>query len=128
LAHALSSTPEEAAPGPIACSTRRSPPICAGINNIYIGNQAAGNESQTIRIGTAQAQTFVAGIANAGVNDATVMIDTITGQLGVVISSGRYKQDMAPMGNRREKVLQLRPVTFAYKEDAHGVTHYGAYR
>jgi hypothetical protein len=29
------------------------------------------------------------------------------------------------MGTRSEKVLQLRPVTFAYKEDAHGVTHYG---
>jgi len=30
-----------------------------------------------------------------------------------------------PMGNRSEKVLDLRPVTFAYKDDARAVTHYG---
>jgi len=29
------------------------------------------------------------------------------------------------MGNRSEKVLDLRPVTFAYKDDARTVTHYG---
>ena len=29
------------------------------------------------------------------------------------------------MGTRSEKVLDLRPVTFAYKDDARAVTHYG---
>jgi Chaperone of endosialidase len=29
------------------------------------------------------------------------------------------------MGNRSEKVLDLRPVTFAYKDDAGAVMHYG---
>ena len=29
------------------------------------------------------------------------------------------------MGTRSEKVLDLRPVTFAYKDDAKGTTHYG---
>ena len=29
------------------------------------------------------------------------------------------------MGTRSEKVLELRPVTFAYKDDARKVTHYG---
>ena len=29
------------------------------------------------------------------------------------------------MGNRSEKVLDLRPVTFAYKDDARAITHYG---
>jgi Chaperone of endosialidase len=97
-----------------------------GNNNIYIGNQGASVESQTIRIGTAQAQTFVAGIANATVgNAATVIIDTTTGQLGIPLSSARYKQDIVPMGSRSEKVLDLRPVTFAYKDDARAITHYG---
>ena len=36
-----------------------------------------------------------------------------------------YKRDIAPMGTSSEKVLDLRPVTFAYKEDAQHVTHYG---
>ena len=96
-----------------------------GNNNIYIGHQGAGNESQAIRIGTAQAKTFIAGITGAIVSGTTVEIDTTTGQLGVVPSSARYKQDIASMGTRSEKVLQLRPVTFAYKEDVHGITHYG---
>jgi len=54
-----------------------------------------------------------------------VIIDTTTGQLGIPLSSARYKQDIAPMGNRSEKVLDLRPVTFAYKDDARAITHYG---
>ena len=29
------------------------------------------------------------------------------------------------MGTRSEKVLDLRPVTFAYKDDAQAITHYG---
>jgi hypothetical protein len=68
--------------------------------------QGAGDESQTIRIGTAQSHTFMAGINTATVSDATVMIDTETGQLGIPFSSARYKQDIAP-------------VTFAYSDDAH---------
>jgi hypothetical protein len=100
--------------------------LTTGNNNIFIGNQGAGDESQTIRIGTAQSSTFIAGIANAAVgNAATVIIDTTTGQLGVPLSSARYKQNIAPMGNRSEKVLDLRPVTFAYKDDARATTHYG---
>jgi hypothetical protein len=98
--------------------------LITGNNNIFIGNQGAGNESQTIRIGTAQGQTFIAGINTASVGGATVMVDG-NGQLGVAFSSARYKQDIAPMGTRSEKVLDLRPVTFAYKDDARAVTHYG---
>ena len=100
--------------------------LTSGDNNIYVGNQGAGVESQTIRIGTAQAQTFIAGVANASVgNAAIVIIDTTTGQLGIPLSSARYKQDIAPMGLSSENVLNLRPVTFAYKEDAQHVKHYG---
>src|SRR4029453_2973404 len=29
------------------------------------------------------------------------------------------------MGSRSEKMLDLRPVTFAYKDDARAITHYG---
>jgi hypothetical protein len=96
-----------------------------GNNNIFIGNQGVGDESQTIRIGTAQAQTFIAGINNATVSGATVEVDAVTGQLGIATSSARYKQDITPMGLSSEKVLKLRPVTFAYRNDTQGVTHYG---
>ena len=98
--------------------------LTVGNNNIYIGNQGAGDEFQTIRVGTAQTRTFVAGIVNAGVSGATVQVDA-NGQLGIVPSSARYKEDIVPMGNRSERMLDLRPVTFAYKDDARAVTHYG---
>ena len=99
--------------------------LITGNNNIYIGNQGAGDEFQTIRIGTAQAQTFIAGINGAIVSGTTVEIDTTTGQLGVVPSSARYKQNIVPMRPHSDKLLQLQPVTFAYKDDAQHATHYG---
>ena len=100
--------------------------LSVGSNNIYIGNIGGGDEAQTIRIGTAQGATFIAGIANATVgNAANVIIDTATGQLGIPTSSARYKQNVAPMGARSAGVLQLRPVTFAYKDEAPSATHYG---
>jgi len=100
--------------------------LTAGNNNIYIGNQGAGVESQTIRIGTAQTQTFIAGIGNAIVAGPAVEVDTTTGQLGISgISSARYKREIEPMGLRSAGVLQLRPVTFAYQQDAPGVVRYG---
>jgi hypothetical protein len=97
-----------------------------GNNNIYIGNQGAGVESQTIRIGTAQTQTFIAGIGNAIVAGPAVEVDTTTGKLGISgVSSARYKREIEPMGLRSAGVLQLRPVTFAYQQDAPGVVRYG---
>ena len=103
--------------------------LTAGSNNIYIGNQGVGDESQTIRIGTAQASTFIAGIADAFIanNRAGVFIDTSTGQLGLgpMISSERYKQDILPIGASSQGVLQLRPVMFSYKQDAQRTKHYG---
>jgi Chaperone of endosialidase len=38
------------------------------------------------------------------------------GQLGVVSSSRRYKQDITDMGATSNPLLKLRPVTFRYKE------------
>ena len=65
--------------------------LTTGNNNIVIGNQGAGNESQTIRVGTAQTRTFIAGINVAGVSGATVVVDG-NGQLGVPFSSARYNR------------------------------------
>ena len=77
-----------------------------------------------MRLGDTQTRTFIAGINTAGVSGTAVVVNA-NGQLGVTVSSARYKQDIAPMGNRSEKVLDLRPVTFAYKDDTRAITHYG---
>jgi hypothetical protein len=54
------------------------------------------------------------------------MVDSGTGQLGIgPPSSARYKERIETMGRRSTAVLQLRPVTFAYRGDAVGTAHYG---
>src|SRR5262249_36763094 len=84
----------------------------------------AGDESQTIRIGTAQTQTFLAGINTTGVSGTAVVVNA-NGQLGVTLSSARYKQDIETMANRSEGLLKLRPVTFSYKDDTPEAPHTG---
>jgi hypothetical protein len=87
--------------------------------SIFIGNQGVAADDHTIKIGTQGTQTtaFIAGIAGATVaNNAAVMIDTTTGQLGTVSSSRRYKEDIAPMPDMTAMLAKLRPVTFHYKK------------
>jgi hypothetical protein len=48
-----------------------------------------------------------------------------TGQLGVTVSSERFKTAIAPMGLDTAKLNQLRPVTFKLKSDATGTRQYG---
>ncbi len=108
----------------IAVGHRAGWTLVLGNNNIYLGNPGAGDESKTMRLGSTQTKTFIAGVVTAGVSGATVEIDA-NGQLGISPSSARYKRDIAAMGTRSEGVLQLRPVTFAYRDDVQGVMHYG---
>ena len=108
----------------IAIGFQAGADLVSGNNNIYIGNSGAANESLTIRLGTNQTRTFIAGIAPTNVNGVAVMIDA-NGQLGVALSSARYKRDIAPLGARSAALFQLRPVSFAYHDDAPGITQYG---
>jgi hypothetical protein len=39
------------------------------------------------------------------------------GQLGTVVSSARFKDDIRPMDKSSEAILALQPVTFRYKKD-----------
>src|SRR6202035_7980 len=48
-----------------------------------------------------------------------------SGQLGVVVSSERFKTDIAPMGSHTAKLQELRPVKFHLKTDPHGAVQYG---
>jgi hypothetical protein len=56
--------------------------LTTGSNNIDIGNDGASDEANTIRIGTTQTATFIAGIATAAVSGNPVVVD-VNGQLGV---------------------------------------------
>ena len=109
-----------------------------GINNIYVGNVGPvpiGSESNTIRIGTqtattatigqppveshpmpAHTATFIAGISGAALTGSAVLVSS-SGQLGVRVSSERFKDEIKPMDKASEAILALKPVAFRYKRD-----------
>lgn len=101
----------------IALGTAAGSNWTAGSNNIAIGNLGNVNDSGVIRIGNGgrHTATFIAGIDQSNVSGAAVQINA-SGRLGVVLSSARYKQDIKPMGDASSRLMQLRPVTFHYKE------------
>jgi hypothetical protein len=88
-----------------------------GSSNILIG--ASGTDgSGTIRIGSTQTSTFIAGIfgVTTTVADAIPVVVNSVGQLGTVSSSRRFKFDVADMGDASSGLMRLRPVTFRYKD------------
>jgi hypothetical protein len=102
--------------------------LVVGDNNIDIGNRAVAAESNTIRIGTkgTHTATFIAGIAGMPVNGSQVVVNS-NGKLGVPASSVRFKDAIMPMGDASHTLLQLKPVTFRYKEeiDPSGTLQFG---
>jgi len=87
--------------------------------NIYIGSQVYGSagESNVIRIGSGQTQTYIAGIWGASVGTGSAVYVNSYGRLGTVTSSRRFKQDIKDMGEASSRLMSLRPVTFRYKNE-----------
>jgi hypothetical protein len=82
------------------------------------------NENNTLRIGdgtgagTRQlAQSFISGIQGVGVVGTAVLVSA-SDQLGVAVSSARFKQDMQPMASDSNPIYKLRPVTFAWNKQS----------
>jgi uncharacterized coiled-coil protein SlyX len=102
--------------------------LTTGSNNIDIGNIGVAGEAAKIRIGTAGTQkaTFIAGISGVGVTGADVFVSS-SGQLGVTLSSARFKQEIKAMDKASEAILALKPVTFRYKHelDPDGIPQFG---
>jgi hypothetical protein len=100
--------------------------LTTGSNNIDIGN--LGVAARAARSASARHQpkskTFIAGIYGTSVTGSAVVVSS-TGQLGVTVSSERYKTGITPMGRPLAKLGQLRPVTFHLKTDPHGALQYG---
>jgi hypothetical protein len=97
----------------------QSAPI-TNANSIYIGTQGTNTDAAgTIAIGTAANQTsfFAAGISGVttGLESVPVVIDA-NGQLGTILSSQRFKEDIQDMGDASSGLLRLRPVTYRYKQ------------
>jgi len=93
--------------------------LTTGSSNIHIGNTGVAADANFIRIGSAQAATFIAGIRSTPTFNAdaiAVMVDS-AGQLGTMSSSRRVKDEIADMGTASSALMKLRPVTFHYKSD-----------
>jgi hypothetical protein len=89
-----------------------------GSNNIIVAHTGVPNDNDTTRIGEFQSRTFIAGIqgVTTGINDAVGVVIDSNGQLGTISSSRRYKEDINDMGTSSDRLLQLHPVTFRYKD------------
>src|SRR5262249_49807385 len=72
-----------------------------------------GDPHYTIQAHTA---TYIAGISGTAVAGTGVVVDG-NGQLGVLVSSARFKDEIKPMGKASETILSLKPVTFRYKRE-----------
>jgi uncharacterized coiled-coil protein SlyX len=77
-----------------------------------------GNVDNTTWIGN------VFGVTTQSGTTAPVIVSN-DGQLGTVVSSERFKKDIAAMNNASNAILSLRPVTFHYKTDTKGTGQFG---
>ena len=66
----------------------------------------------------------VFGVSTHSGTTAPVIVSN-EGQLGTVVSSERFKKDIASMDKTSEGILSLRPVTFHYKTDAGNTQQFG---
>ena len=95
--------------------------LASGNFNIYLANLGVTSESSTMRLGSAnQIRTFISGIrgVRTGLANAVAVVIDSNGQLGTVNSSERFKKDIKDMNTASHGLLQLRPVTYRYKEEA----------
>jgi hypothetical protein len=92
--------------------------LTTGSNNIAIAAPGVAGETKTTRIGVqgTQTRTFISGIRGITATGGIAVYVTSTGQLGTATSSRRYKDDIQSMGDVSDRLLQLRPVTFRYKQ------------
>lgn len=97
-------------------------------SNIVIGSVGAAASSR-IYIGTqgTQNRCHIAGIrgVTTAVADAIAVLVDSAGQLGTTSSERRLKQDIVLMGSVKEKVKQLKPCQFRFKEQPESKLTYG---
>ncbi len=87
-------------------------------SNIIIGasiNGTAG-ESNITRIGSGQSACYVSGIDGVTVTGTAVLVAS-DDQLGVAVSSRKYKDNIKDMADKSSLILNLRPVTFTLKDN-----------
>jgi hypothetical protein len=105
-----------------------------GSNNTALGAGAGANvetASNVISIGVSGEDVSntawignIYGVATQSGTTAPVVVSN-DGQLGTIVSSQRFKKDIAAMDKASEIILSLSPVTFHYRSDANGTPQFG---
>lgn len=96
-------------------------------NNVCIAHVGQAGDSGAIRIGTSAVHTscYIQGISGATVGASATVIVNAAGQLGTVVSSARFKENIRDMARDTDFIYWLRPVTFNYKSDKNKTRHFG---
>jgi len=102
--------------------------LTTGDGNTFIGDQAGRNETTVDNVlciqsvgdstaPTASNRTFIGNIrgVSCGNGDGIPVLVDSDGQLGTAPSSRRFKEDIKPMAQTSKGILDLKPVTFHYK-------------
>jgi hypothetical protein len=104
----------------VAVGTQASGELQAGSENIYVGAYTGGveEESKTIRIGVPgkQEKAFLAGVFGTAITEGVPVAVKAGGQLGTEPSSRRFKTDIQPIGSALDRLMELRPISFRYKQ------------
>jgi hypothetical protein len=98
--------------------------LTAGNNNIDIGNAGVAGEANTIRIGTQGTQTATYLVGNVGIDtsnpDAALSVNGTVDKPGGgswgTFSDIRLKKNVEPLAGALHRLLELRAVTFEYKD------------
>jgi hypothetical protein len=105
-----------------------------GVGNTALGAGAGTNVTTAGGVlclghigGNVSNTTWISGVAGVTPQSFTTapVIVSDGGQLGTVVSSERFKKDIASMDKTSEAILSLRPVTFHYKMDTNGTPQFG---
>lgn len=101
--------------------------LSTGHHNIFIGSSGVDNVSGNMMLGDDYftTSTKIAGIAGKIIPFAQTVVINPSGQMGTILSSRRFKQDIVDIGDGSQTVMALRPVAFRYKELPAGSPEYG---
>jgi len=101
----------------VAVCYRAGASLATGVGNIYIANEGVADESNTIRVGSAQTALFAAGIYGQTSASGLAVYVASDGRLGTTTSSRRYKEQITDMNAESDVLLKLRPVSFYYRPE-----------
>lgn len=89
-------------------------------SNLIINHPGVTGESNVCRLGAGTgtspqqlSKTFISGIQGVTVTGSPVLVSS-SDQLGVAVSSKRFKDNISDMGSYSSDILKLRPTTFNY--------------